>query len=196
MYGRILFPVAESVDSITVVDLTCPVVRRSFLLSSSRCTLPARRCFHVEVGGTEARNTRRQYDWLSHTHWRWFLQRVDVHDDGSPLFIEDCLTSALWKIFSARATINVSGQQLSRSMRMVLALVIVKALVPPVGSLWAIRFHWTAFGSIISLCFTGKETSNVESGASHLRRVLPTNQREYVEPPPVCCRPFHEVQGS
>ena len=53
---------------------------------------------------------------------------------------------------------------MSRRMRMVLALVIVKALVPPVGSLLAIRFHVDPIRfDHLALCFTVKETLNVSS---------------------------------
>ena len=64
-------------------------------------------------------------------------------------------TVALCKMVSARATINVSGQQLSRRRRMILAFLIAKAMVQSAGSLWAIRD--------ILLVFTGKATLNVST---------------------------------
>ena len=46
---------------------------------------------------------------------------------------------------------------------MALTFVIVKALVPSAGSLWAIRIHWTLLGSILSLCSLGQRCRTMPS---------------------------------
>ena len=198
--GSISVPLSESVALFTVffIDFFGAPASR-FLLLSSGCTLPARRCLHVEVGGTEARNTRRQYDRLSKTHWRWFLQRVGVLyrwlATGHRGFPYRWLRYG--KSFQHDRQSTLQDNICLEECRIVLELVVVKALVPPVGSLWAIRFLLDTHSVRSSPClYWERDIQRVESGPSHIRWFLPTSQREYVEPTPACCRPFHGVQRS
>ena len=107
VYGSVPSPVAESVASITVVNLTCPVLRRADFL----CHLRGVPCLR---GGArlEEQKLATRFDNTIGCHILigvGFFSVWMFYDDGSPLVIEDCLSTALWKIFSARATIHVAG---------------------------------------------------------------------------------------
>ena len=117
------------------------------------------------VGQTPAkRKTTRS---IVNPHWHWFVQCVLRYG----------------KCFSTRATIHVAGQQLSRSMRMMLALVIMKVVAPSAGSVSTSRLLWTSSrstallvwmmllitrGSTIRCCTCGSRASASDSSGGAL----------------------------